>query len=165
MDHYLMITALIILVILTIYNLRIDTQKREQMFRTQLEMAAAQQAMTKELPWSELKKILDEILNFICSNYITVNGLRGMTDDRISLLWTSILNDICTTVELSISEELKRQILKNVSLMYLTKYIKDSAQLLVVLDLEKNRDNAINRKIEIFQSGKTMTPNTTNATK
>lgn len=153
MEQYVIIVALFLLIVITIYSLWIDTRTREHMYRNQMEMAIAQQAMTKELTWAELKKILDEIMNFTCSNYITINGLRNMPDDEISLSWIGILNDISISVELSISDELRRQILKNVSLMYLTKYIKDSVQLLVVLDLEKNRTNVINRKLEYYQTG------------
>lgn len=155
---YVTIGCMVCIIILLLHRIDVDTKTREKLFNIQIEMAQAQQAMTKELSWSELKKIIDEIMQATCTNYITVNGLRNMKDEQITLIWTAILNDISSSVELSLSNELKRQILKNVTLSYLTKYIKDGVQIFLVYDLEKNRNNSVNLKIEQFRSGKIQNP-------
>ncbi len=149
------------IICLLVYRMWSDTLHRKQLFEVQMEMAKAQQAMTKDLSWFDLKKIIDEVISFNCVNYVTVNGLRNMSDNRITLLWTAILNDVSASVELSLSDEIKRQVLKNISLEYLTKYIKDSVQLIIVNDLENNRNNRVNQKIEYYRTGKSPTSSTT----
>lgn len=153
---YVMIGALICVIVLILHQIRIDTLTRQELFKVQIEMAQGQQAMTKELPWAELKKLIDEIILYTCINYITVNGIRNMDDNQITLIWTAMLNDISASVELSISDEIRRQILKNITISYLTKYIKDSVQIVLVNDLETNRNNRVNKKIERYRTGKVM---------
>ena len=145
-DYFILIT-LVALICLILYQLRIDTKTRERMFEVQMQMGQAQSATTKELPWSELKKIIDQIIDFTVSNYIIKNSIREMKEAELSLCWTTILNEVCTSVELSISDEIKRQILKNITEYYMTAYIKNSVQLVIVHQLQNNRNNPVNNKL------------------
>ena len=153
METILISILLVLLILLLLYQVRVDSYTRKRLFDVQIEMAQGQQAMTKELPWSDLKKIIDEIIGFTVTNYIITNGLSKMKDDELTLNWTMILNEVCSEVELSLSEEIKRQILKTISLEYMTKYIKNSVQLVIVFNLQKNKDNAVNNKLEKIQTG------------
>lgn len=141
----------IIISILLLYGIIRDTQTRKKLFDIQIEMSKAQQAMTKELPWSELKKIIDEIVDFTVSNYIIINGVKKLTDEELALNWTLMLNDICTDVEMALSDEMKRQILKTMSEDYLTRYIKNSVQLVIVYRLQDKTKNKVGEKLESIQ--------------
>lgn len=149
---------LIVLILLLLYQIRIDTYSKKKLFDIQMEMAQAQQSMTRELPWSELKKIIDEIVNFTVPNYIITNGIKKMNEDELTLNWTMMLNELCSDIELSISNEIKRQILKTITVEYLTKYIKNSVQIILVYNLQKNKDNPVNNQLENIQS-KALTNN------
>lgn len=142
-----MILLLILIGLLT-YQIRIDGYTRKEQFKVQMEMAKGQAAMTKELPWSELKKIIDEIVVFTTINYIVTNGISKMKNDELTLNWTGILTEISVSVDLSLSDEIKRQMLKTVSMEYLTSYIKNSVQYQIIYNLETNKNNTINKKLE-----------------
>lgn len=149
---YMIITFFsIIISLLLLYGIIRDTQTRKKLFDIQIEMGKAQQAMTKELPWSELKKIIDEIVDFTVSNYIIINGVKKLTDEELALNWTLMLNDICTDVEMALSDEMKRQILKTMSEDYLTRYIKNSVQLVIVYRLQDKTKNKVGEKLESIQ--------------
>lgn len=153
METIIISVLLTLLTLLLLYQIRIDSYTRKRLFDIQIEMAQGQQAMTKELPWGELKKIIDEIIGFTVTNYIITNGLNKMKEDELTLNWTMILNEVCSEVELSLSDEIKRQMLKTISLEYLTKYIKNSVQLVIVYNLQKNKDNTVNNRLERIQNG------------
>lgn len=153
METIIIGTLLTLLILLLLYQIRIDSYTRKRLFDIQIEMAQGQQSMTKELPWSELRKIVDEIVNFTVSNYIVTNGIAKMKSDELTLNWTMILNEVCSEVELSLSDEIKRQILKTITLEYMTKYIKNSVQLVIVYNLQNNRDNKVNSQLEQIQTG------------
>lgn len=153
MEIIIISSLLGLLILLLLYQIRVDSYTRKRLFDVQIEMAQGQAAMTKELPWSELKKIIDEIISFTVNNYIITNCLGKMKVDELTLNWTMILNEICSEVELSLSEEMKRQILKTISVEYMTKYIKNSVQLVIVFSLEKNKDNSVNNRLEQIQTG------------
>lgn len=162
MEAYLVSALLIILIILVIYQIRIDSHTREKLFEVQIEMGRGQAAMTRELPWSDLRKIIDEIIDFTISNYIIINGMSKMTDEELAINWTLILNEICTEVELSISDPIKEQILKTISKEYMTKYIKNSVQLVIVYRLQNNSKNPVNKKLESIHQGINKNQNETN---
>ena len=142
------VVFLLILICLLTYQIRIDSYTRRELFKVQMEMGKGQQSMTKELPWSELRKIIDEIVVFTTINYIITNGISKMKDTELTLNWTGILTEISVNVDLSLSDEIKRQILKNISRDYLTSYIKNSVQYQIIFNLEKNKDNMINKRLE-----------------
>lgn len=147
------ILLLITLIGLTLYQIRIDTITRERTFELQIEMSKGQQAMTKELPWKELKAIVDEIISFTVINYCITNGITKMTDAELSLEWVVILTEVCSSVDSYLSEEIRRQILKNVSEEYLSQYIKNSVQLTIVYNIDKNKENRVNNRLRDIQYG------------
>jgi hypothetical protein len=154
MIGYLLVGGLLLaLIVLLTYQIRIDTYTRNKLFEIQLEMGKGQAAMTKELPWSDLKKIIDEVIDFTISNYIITNGVTKMSDEELAINWTMMLNDICTEVELALSEPIKHQILKTISEEYMTRYIKNSVQLVIVYRLQNNKKNPVNEKLEKIHKG------------
>lgn len=148
MANFIVMILLITLIGLLFYQIRIDTITRKRQFDIQMEMAIGQQAMTKELTWAELKKLIDEIINFTVNNYIITNGITKMDEAELSLNWTGMLGELCTDIERSLSDEMKRQVLKSISLEYLTNYIKNSTQLIMVYSLQNNKNNTVNKKLE-----------------
>lgn len=150
----LFIGVLLILVIMVIlYQIRMDSHTRSEMFRVQIEMAQGQQAMTKDLGWPDIKKIIDEIINYTVNTYIRTNGINKLSDEELSLMWVFMLNELCVTVDTSISPEIKRQAFKNITESYFTKYIKNSIELVIVYSLENNKNNAINNRLADIQGG------------
>lgn len=154
METILFMGSLISLVIgVILYQIRADSYTRQEMFRVQIEMAQGQQAMTKDLTWSEIKKLIDEIINYTVNTYIRTNGLTKMSDEELSLSWVLLLNELCVMVDTSISSEIKRQALKNVTESYFTRYIKNSIEIMIVYTLENNKDNKINDRLSNIQVG------------
>lgn len=144
------LVALVIGVVL--YQIRIDSYTRREMFRVQIEMAQGQQAMTKDLSWADIKKLIDEIINYTVNTYIRTNGLNKLTDEQLSLTWVLMLNELCVMVDTSIASEIKRQALKNITESYFTRYIKNSIEIMVVYSLENNKDNKVNNRLSDIQS-------------
>lgn len=144
---------LILVIVVTLYQIRMDSHTRSEMFRVQIEMAQGQQAMTKDLGWSDIKKIIDEIINYTVNTYIRTNGINKLSDEDLSLMWVLMLNELCVTVDTSISSEIKRQALKNITESYFTRYIKNSIELMIVYALENNKNNAINNRLSNIQDG------------
>lgn len=154
-ENILVIGILIGLMILIIYQIRIDSYTRNKLFEVQMEMGKGQALMAKDLLWSELKKIIDEIIDFTISNYIITNGIDKLSDEELAINWTMMLNDICTEVELSLSNEVKRQALKFISNDYMTHYIKNSVQIVIVYRLQNNKNNPVNKQLEKIHTGVT----------
>ena len=152
MNTIIISVLLVALIGLLTYQIRIDSHTREKLFEVQIEMGKGQAAMTRELPWSDLKKIIDEIINFTISNYIITNGIAKMNDEELALNWTLMLNELCTKVEVSLSDEIKRQMLKTVSEEYLRDYIKNSVQLVIVYKLQTPKKNKVGDKLESIQN-------------
>jgi hypothetical protein len=121
------------------------------MFDIQIEMAQAQQMMTKDMSWDDIRKILNDLISFTVSNYIINNGLMKMKDDELSVVWTMILGDICTKVDIALSDEIKRQAQKTVTLDYFHQYVKNSVQITIVYQLENNKSNSVNQRLERIQ--------------
>ena len=93
------------------------------------------------------------MIDFTISNYISTNGVTKMSDEELAINWTMMLNDICTEVELALSEPIKHQILKTISEEYMTRYIKNSVQLVIVYRLQNNKKNPVNEKLEKIHKG------------
>ena len=153
MDTVLFTILIILLIVLIVYQIRIDGYTRKRLFDVQIEMGKGQQAMLKDMTWSELKKVIDEIVSFTVINYTITNGLSKMSNDEITLNWTFMLNEICSEVEMSLSDEIKRQILKTITIEYLTSYIKNSVQFSIVYNLQNNANNKVNNRLENIHNG------------
>lgn len=153
MESIFMMMLLVILILLITYQIRIDGYTRKKLFDIQMEMGRGQQCMLKDLTWAELKKIVDEIVSFTVINYSITNGLSKMSNDELTLNWTLMLNEICAEVEVALSDELKRQILKNITIDYMTFYIKNSVQFSIVYNLQNNSNNKVNNKLENIHNG------------
>lgn len=145
------IIVLFILVGVVLYQIYTDFYNRKKMFELQLEMAKAQQATTKELTWKEIKDIINDIISFNVSTYIINNGLMKMTNEKLSLMWTMIIGELCTKVDMAISPEIKRQTFKSISEDYFSRFIKNSVEITLVYQLENNRDNKINNRLTAIQ--------------
>jgi len=148
MENTILIAILIGVVLYQIYT---DLYNRRKMFEIQIEMAKAQQAMTKELTWKEIKEIINDIISFNVSTYILHNGLMKMNNEKLSVMWTMIIGELCTKVDTAISPEIKRQAFKSISEMYFSRFIKNSVEITVVYQLENNRDNNVNRRLDMIQ--------------
>jgi hypothetical protein len=148
----LLILLVMILIITNTYQIFTDYYNRKRMYDVQIEMAQAQQMMSKDMSWDDARKILNDIISFTVSNYIINNGITKMKDDELSIMWTMMLGDICTTVEMAMSDELKRQIMKTVTREYFSQYVKNSVQITIVYQLETNKKNTVNTRLERIQN-------------
>ena len=148
-----MITELLIAILIgvVLYQIYTDYFNRKKMFDIQIEMAKAQQATTKDMSWSDIKQVINDIVSFNVSNYILANGLARMKNEELSIMWTMILGELCTKIELSISDEVKRQALKSITEEYFSRFIKESVQITIIYQLETNRDNTVNARLDKIQ--------------
>ena len=152
MELGIILTMMILMIGLTCYQIYTDYYNRSKMFELQIQMAAGQQMMQKDLSWEDLKKIINDIISFIVVSFITNNGLMALSKEELSLSWIGIINELCTKVDMSISPEIKRQAYKSITEEYFVKFIKDSVQITVVYNLEKNRSNKVNNRLAEIQS-------------
>lgn len=143
--------GLILLVGVVVYQIKVDWYTRSKTFEVQIEMAQAQQLMVKDLSWEELKKIINDVISFTVSSYIITNNLRRMNDQELSVMWTVILRDLCTNVEISLGEDIKRQAFKIITKDYFTQFIKNSVEIVIVYQLENNKENRYNDKLATIQ--------------
>lgn len=125
------------------YMLRTDTITRRRLFDTQIAMAQAQQAMTKDLEWEQIKKIINEVLEFVITNYILVESISKLTDTEFNLQMAQILSDICTKTDLFISDEIKRQFNKYTTDEYFKYYMTNSARLILVYKMEMTKKTSV----------------------
>ena len=151
MENIILIAVLIGVVIYQIYT---DLFNRRKMFELQIEMAKAQQAMTKELTWKEIKDIINDIISFNVSTYIVNNGIMKMKNEKLSIMWTMIMGELCTKVDMAISPEIKRQAFKSISEVYFSRFIKSSVEITLVYQLENNRDNNVNNRLAEIKKGR-----------
>lgn len=144
---------MILSIVATFYQIHVDYFNRKEMFDIQLQMAAGQQMMQKDLSWKEIKHIINDVVSFITSNYIISNNLTRLTYEELSVsgTWLAIINELCIKVDSSLSPEIKRQAYKSISDNYFTKFIKDSIQITLVYQLEKNRNNKYNNRLAEIQ--------------
>lgn len=159
MTGVIVISVLLVLLIgVIIYQIFTDFYNRKRMFDIQIEMAQAQQMMQKDLSWEDARKILNDIISFTVSNYIINNGIMKMKDEELSIMWTMILEDVCTQVEMALSSDMKRQIQKTVTDQYFRKYVKNSVQITIVYQLENNKTNTVNNRLERIKNPKLQQP-------
>lgn len=151
MEGFIITILLIMLIYVIVYQIRIDYYNRKRMFDVQIEMGKAQQSMTKDLSWNEVKAIINDVISFSVSKYIMVNGLHNMTNEELSISWTMILGELCPAVEMSLSDEIKRQAMKAISQEYFTKFIKNSVEIVIVYQLENNKSNNVNDRLAKIQ--------------
>ena len=133
MSTVAIVVVLLLIVCVTIYQIRVDFYNRKRMFDIQIEMAKAQQSMTKDMTWTEIKAIINDIISFSVSKYIMNNGLHNMNNEELSLSWTMILGELCPMVETSLSDEIKRQAMKH------------------IYQLETNKENKVNDRLAKIQ--------------
>ena len=66
-------------------------------------------------------------------------------------MWTMMVGDLCTKIDLAIGDEIKRQSYKSISEDYFRQYVKDAVELTIVYQLENNRNNNFNNRLEMIQ--------------
>ena len=62
-----------------------------------------------------------------------------------------ILGELCPMVETSLSDEIKRQAMKHISQDYFTRFIKNSVEIVIVYQLETNKENKVNDRLAKIQ--------------
>ncbi len=161
MTDVAIIVLLIILIGVIIYQIKMDFYNRQKMFELQIEGAKGQQAVLKDMSWEDIKKTVNDIISFNVSTYIITNGLQKMKNDELSLMWTMILGELCTRIDMSISDEIKRQAFKSISQDYFSRFIKDSVQITIIYQLENNKDNSVNNRLSRIQQTQSNLPDIT----
>lgn len=135
---FIMIAINVCLAIYTIYR---DTTKISNNFELQIAASAAlKKPEIHKLPYNELMKIVNSSIDYYTSQNMEVIGLANKTPEEISLLIDDLTADVSTRVVLSISPAVMECILTYITEEFFNRYIYNSVQALIVLNVEKQKN-------------------------
>lgn len=141
---FLMIEIIIIACVLIallgigVYFIYRDMKQKEIEF--DIKMTAAQASADSNinnLPYLELKKILDENMKYYVHQNVLMSGIINCnTDEERSLMINDLIVATCTDVDKSISIKVKNALLNYIADKHLITYIKNTVRLLIVAEVE-----------------------------
>ena len=141
---FLMIEIIIIACVLIallgigVYFIYRDMKQKEMEF--DIKMTAAQASADSNinnLPYLELKKILDENMKYYVHQNVLMSGIINCnTDEERSLMINDLIVATCTDVDKSISIKVKNALLNYIADKHLITYIKNTVRLLIVAEVE-----------------------------
>lgn len=139
MLEIILIAAILVTLLCTgVYFIYRDMKQREMEF--EIKMTAAQASADSNinnLPYLELKKILDENMKYYVHQNVLMSGIVNCnTDEERSLMINDLIVATCTNVDLSISVKVKNAMLNYVADKHLVTYIKNTVRLLIVAEVE-----------------------------
>ena len=108
-------------------------------YESQMEVLKVKQSMMEQMSFSDIVEIVNKVINFTITNYVILNGLQNETSETLSLKLDDILEEVCTMVEMNLSSELIRQLLKYVTEDYITYYIKNSCRIIILGTINERR--------------------------
>lgn len=108
-------------------------------YESQMEALKVKQSMMEQMSFSDIVEIVNKVINFTITNYVILNGLQNETSETLSLKLDDILEEVCTMVEMNLSSELIRQLLKYVTEDYITYYIKNSCRIIILGTINERR--------------------------
>lgn len=108
-------------------------------YESQMEALKVKQSMIEQMSFSDIVEIVNKVINFTITNYVILNGLQNETSETLSLKLDDILEEVCTMVEMNLSSELIRQLLKYVTEDYITYYIKNSCRIIILGTINERR--------------------------
>ena len=130
--------SLISLLGIGIYIIYRDMKQKEMEF--EIKMAAAQASSDSNInnmPYLELKKILDENMKYYVHQNVLISGIINCnTDEERSLMINDLIVATCTDVDTSISIKVKNALLNYIADKHLVTYIKNTVRLLIVAEVE-----------------------------
>jgi hypothetical protein len=134
------IVLLSVLVVLSGYTIHRDTTKMQN--NLQLQIAAASAAKKPEihkLPYAELMKIVNNTIDYYTSQNMEILSFANKSPEEISLVINDLTIEISTKVETSISPVVYDVITSYVTEEFFSRYIFNSVQALIVLNIEKQK--------------------------
>ena len=143
----LLFAVLVCIVVALTYTIYRDTNKIEHNF--QLQLAAAQAKQRPEihkLEYSELIKIVNEVINYFTSQNMDVLSLASKTEEEISVILDELTADIATKVKVNISPMISDCITCYVTEDFYDRYILNSTRLMIVANIEKQKRMAKREK-------------------
>ena len=142
-EIYLLMTicvSLIVMIGLSAYSIFRDTTKIQNNFNMQIAAATANKKPDiHKLPYTDLMKIVNNTIDYYTSQNMEVLTLSNKTSDEISLSINDLTVDISAKVVMSISPMVHSTILEYVTEEFFSRYVFNSVQALVVLNIEKQR--------------------------
>lgn len=130
--------SLISLLGIGIYIIYRDMKQKEMEF--EIKMAAAQASSDSNInnmPYLELKKILDENMKYYVHQNVLISGIINCnTDEERSLMINDLIVATCADVDTSISIKVKNALLNYIADKHLVTYIKNTVRLLIVAEVE-----------------------------
>lgn len=134
----IMACVLIALLGMGAYFIYRDMKQKEMEF--EIKMTAAQASADSNinnLPYLELKKILDENMKYYVHQNVLMSGIINCnTDEERSLMINDLIVATCTDVDKSISVKVKNAMLNYIADKHLITYIKNTVRLLIVAEVE-----------------------------
>ena len=120
------------------YSIYSNGKKTQDALMIQIEAAKAKKNNhIINMPYKDLLGIVDNLVNFYTKNAVMDFSLSTKNDTELSVVLDDILINICTDVKMSVSKDLHEAILFYVSDAYFNKYIKNTARLLLILEIKR----------------------------
>ena len=121
-----------------VYFIYRDTKQKEMEFEIKMAAAkASSDSNINNMPYLELKKILDENMKYYVHQNVLISGISNCnTDEERSLMINDLIVATCADVDTSISVKVKNALLNYIADKHLVTYIKNTVRLLIVAEVE-----------------------------
>ena len=121
-----------------VYFIYRDMKQKEMEFEIKMTAAqASSDSNINNLPYLELKKILDENMKYYVHQNVLMSGIINCnTDEERSLMINDLIVATCIDVDKSISVKVKNAMLNYIADKHLLMYIKNTVRLLIVAEVE-----------------------------
>ena len=136
---FLISFILLFIIIFFILQYRESYMYKEREFQIKLKSAeTARNAHILNMSYKDLMSVVDTNMVYYIDQAILVSGISNKeSDEERSLDFNALLLQVCTNVEMSMSDSLKEAILFYISEEHLRTYIKDSSRILMIAKIEQ----------------------------
>ena len=132
--------SLFLLIGLSIYTIYRDTTRLDNNFRLQMTAASASRMPDiSKYSYEELMKMLNNIIDYYTSQNLDVISLANKSEEEISLIMHDMSVDICTKVVTGLSPTFINCIQAYITEDFFNRYIINSVNMMIVLNIEKRR--------------------------
>lgn len=135
--------ALLLISIMLFIKYAESVQQRKQEFEIKLQAAStAKNSHILNMGYKDLLSIVDTNMLYYVDQEILVSGISNKeSDEEKSIHFNTLLIDVCTRVETSLSKDLKEALYFYVTEEHLRTYIKDSCRVILIAKIEQKATN------------------------
>lgn len=130
----------VLMVVLTTYTIHRDMTKMDNNLKIQIASASANRKPDiHKMSYEDLMKIVNTTIDYFTSQNMEILALSTKSSEEISLMIDELTVDISSRVVLGLSDEVRGSVTAYVSEDFFNRYIYNSVQTLIVLNIEKEK--------------------------